>query len=53
MTNINNLPEYAREYRYIVVQEIDGELWFWGAWNDGRKASMVAMEIGGEVVANE
>lgn len=53
MENINNLPEYAKEYRYIVVQRIDGELWFWGAWDDDRKACIVASEIGGEVVTNE
>lgn len=50
---INNLPTYANEYKYIVAQRIDNELWFWGAWNDRNKANKVALEIGGEVVTNE
>lgn len=50
---INNLPTYANEYKYIVVRRVDGELWFWGAWNDRDKANEIASEIGGEVVTNE
>jgi len=50
---INNLPTYANEYKYIVARRIDGELWFWGAWNDRNKANEVALEIEGEVVTNE
>lgn len=46
---INNLPTYANEYKYIVARRVDGELWFWGAWNDRNKANEVAIEIGGEV----
>lgn len=50
---INNLPAYANEYKYIVVRRVDGEFWFWGAWNDCNRANEVAIEIGGEVVTNE
>lgn len=50
---INNLPTYANEYKYIVAYRVDGELWFWGAWNDCNKANEVALEIGGEVVTNQ
>lgn len=50
---INNLPTYANEYKYIVARRVDGELWFWGAWNDLNKANEVALEIGGEVVTNK
>ena len=50
---INNLPAYANEYKYIVARRIDGELWFWGAWNDRNKANEVALEICGEVVTNK
>lgn len=53
MKNINNLPDYVKEYRYIVANEIDGELWFWGAWNDKAKANTVANEIDGIVVTNK
>lgn len=49
---INNVPTYANEYNYIVAERIDGELWFWGAWNDGNKANEVALEINGEVFQN-
>jgi uncharacterized protein YutD len=35
---INNLPEYANEYKYIVARWCDDELWFYGAWNDEEKA---------------
>ena len=50
---INNLPTYANEYKYIVAHRVDGELWFWGAWDDRNKANEVALEIGGEVVINK
>lgn len=50
---INNLPSYADEYAYIVVRRVNGELWFWGAWNDRREANEAAIEIGGIVVTNE
>ena len=38
MNTVKNLPEYANEYKYIVASQIDGDLWFWGAWNDMKKA---------------
>jgi hypothetical protein len=50
---INNLPAYAKEYKYIVVRKIDKELWFWGAWNNMDEASEAAIEINGMVVTNE
>ena len=50
---IYNLPDYANEYKYIVARRIDGDLWFWGAWDDRNEANKVALEIGGEVVTNE
>lgn len=49
---INNLPTSANNYKYIVARRIDGTLWYWGAYNDPDKANNVALEIGGEVVAN-
>ena len=52
---INNIPEYAKEYRFIVARKDtdDNSLWFWGAWNNRNKANEVAIEIGGEVVTNK
>ena len=50
---INNLPTYATDYRYIVARRIDGELWFYGAWDDANTANKVALEIGGETIDNQ
>ena len=45
---INNIPEYAKNYTYLVARDDDkGELWFYGAYNDGVKAQQVADEIRG------
>lgn len=38
--------------KYIVVREYEGELWFWGEWQDRRYAEITAKEIGGIVVEN-
>ena len=49
---INNMPEYAKDYKYIVVTNLDGDLWFWGAYNDRNKANEIALSReNGEVVA--
>ena len=53
MMTIQNVPEYAKNYKYIVARRVDGELYFWGAWNDRNKANEVAIEISGEVVTNQ
>lgn len=50
---INNVPDYASEYKYIVARRVGEELWFWGAWNDYERANEVALEIGGEVIKND
>lgn len=48
---INNLPEYAKEYKYIVVRECSPrDFWFWGAYNDRNFANQAAMELGNGVV---
>ena len=52
MSTVKNLPEYANEYKYIVASQIDGDLLFWGAWNNMKKAIKAAEEIGGKVVMN-
>jgi hypothetical protein len=49
---INNMPKDTVE-RYIVARRVNGDLWFWGAWNDRNRANEVALEIGGEVIVNE
>ena len=49
---INNLPEYAIYYNYIVASVCDSNLWFYGAWDDEDKAYEVAEVIGGVVIEN-
>lgn len=47
---IQNLPEYAKNYKYIVVSNFLGnEYWFYGAYNDIEKAQRIAQEINGLV----
>jgi hypothetical protein len=49
---INNLPTNYTRYSYIVAREVEGELWFWGAWYSHQKAGAArqASEVGGIVV---
>lgn len=48
---INCLPEYARNYNWIVARVVDGEAWFYGAYNDEDKAFAVGTEVNGVVVS--
>ena len=52
MTNVkvNNLPEYAARYEFVVARLVDDELWFYGAYGDGFKAEQVASEVYGIVI---
>lgn len=52
MLNLMNAPENAFHYEFIVAREIDGDLWYWGAYRDGWKADQIAYEIGGVVIHN-
>lgn len=49
MIKILNVSKYAVDYKYIVARYIDGDWWFFGAWNDYDKATRVAMAEGGQV----
>ena len=49
---IQNMPEYADHYEFVVAREIDGELWFWGAYADRYKADQVAYDVAGVVIHN-
>lgn len=49
---INNFPKYAEDKKYIVAREIDGELWFYGAYDESNKANEIALEIGGVTLQN-
>lgn len=50
MMTVQNVPEYAKNYEYIVARHVDGEYWFWGAWNDRNKANTIAIELKNGVV---
>lgn len=49
---INNMPEYASHYEFVVVRNVDDQLWFYGAYSDGFKAEDVANQVGGLIVHN-
>ena len=49
---INNKPDYADNYEFVVVRLVDGAYWFWGAYADGFKANAVAQQIDGLIVHN-
>lgn len=49
---INNKPDYAKDYEFIVARECDGEYWFWGAYENSFEAGRIALEIGGVVFYN-
>lgn len=46
---INNMPEYAANYKFIVYRVWKGEKWFYGAYNDLQWAKEVAAMIEGFV----
>ena len=49
---IKSLSDYAINYNYIVASAVDGDLRFYGAWNNRGKAYEVAKNIGGVVIKN-
>ena len=46
---INNIPAYATEYRFIVYTVVDGEKWFYGAYNDITRARDAAEMVEGYI----
>lgn len=44
---IQNLPEYAKNHKYIVARMLDNDYWFYGAYDDIEQAQRIAQEIGG------
>ena len=47
MFAINNLPRNYTDYAFITAREVDGDLWYYGAWNDREGGNNQAREIGG------
>lgn len=50
MPKINNIPDYAKEYDFIVARECDGEFWFYGAYETVNRAMEVAIAVDGHVI---
>lgn len=49
MITILNCSEYSLTCEYIVARWVDGDWWFYGAWNDMERAYGVAFAEGGQV----
>ena len=45
---INNLPDNYKNYLFVVARKVDGDLWFWGCYNDRNRANEAALEMDGE-----
>jgi hypothetical protein len=50
---INNLPDTAKNRKYIVFRYVDDEAWFYDAWDDHTKALAQAVEINGQFIPTE
>ena len=48
---VKNLPTTHKAF--VVARVVDGDLWYWGSWDDEERAHMVAIEIDGIVVDEE
>lgn len=53
IAEINNTPDYAEEYPYIVARPCETTLWFYGAYDTEARAKEVAFEVDGLVFYNE
>lgn len=51
---INNLPANYKNYKYLVVREVMGEVWYYGAWRDNFTAALQQSDEidGGHVVCS-
>ena len=52
ITPVNNVPDYAKDTRFWVVTRNEDEFWFYGAWDDEKRAKDVAKKIEGYVLMN-
>ena len=53
MITILNCSDYALTYKYIVARYVEGDWWYYGAWNEANRAYEVAMIEGGQVFRTE
>lgn len=49
MITILNCSKYSLTCEYIVARWVDGDWWFYGAWNNMERAYGVAFVEGGQV----
>lgn len=47
---VNNLPSYATRYKYIVARSVEGELYFWGAYDNRETAEFAAEGVDGIIL---
>ena len=52
MENIKNISDRAYNYKWIVAKEVEGDLWFEGAWNHYENACESAYRVNGIVFRN-
>lgn len=50
---VNNLPASLKDYRYILLMPVNGEVWYYGADYDEVRAKEIAKNIGVFVVIND
>ena len=50
---VRNVSKYAYERKFITFRFVEGDAWYYGAWDDYEKAVDQAIEIGGHVIPIE
>lgn len=45
---INNMPEWSKTRKYVVFRIVDGDNWFYDAWDDFDRVLKQAVEIEGQ-----
>lgn len=48
MIKVMNVKRYAINYKYMVAQYIEGNWWFYGAWNNQNDAVDIALKLDNE-----
>lgn len=50
IVNINNCPEYAKNHKFIIARNDEGELWFYGAFDDKAETERIARDLGANAI---
>lgn len=48
LAEVNNLPDEID--KYVIARVCDGELWFWGTWDDKDEAENVVNDVENGIV---